>query len=177
MATIIDPRPLAPGQLAPGWTLPDLDDNQVSLEDFRDQLLIMNFWSAECPWSLHADQELAVLMKAWGEKVALATVACNANETLDLIRATARARGLPLVLTDPAGMVADLYGAAATPHLFVIDGQGYLRYQGALDDTTFRQRVPTRLYLRLAIEALLEGRLPDSAETPAYGCALVRFVS
>jgi peroxiredoxin len=166
---------IACGQPAPGWTLPDLDGGQASLDDFHGRLLIMNFWSAECPWSRRADAELAVLMKTWGEKVALATMACNANETPDLIRETAQERGLPLVLTDPTSAVADRYGVAATPHLFVIDGQGLLRYQGALDDATFRQR-PTRPYLRLAVEALLDGRSPDPAETPAYGCALVRYI-
>jgi peroxiredoxin len=166
---------IACGQPAPGWTLPDLDGGQASLDDFRGRLLVMNFWSAECPWSRRADEELAVLQKGWGDKVVVATVACNANEALDSIRSTAQARGLPLVLSDPAGAVADRYGATATPHLFVIDGQGLLRYQGALDDITFRQRLPTKPYLRLAVEALLDGRLPDPAETPAYGCALVRF--
>ncbi len=170
-----DPRPLAIGQPAPGWTLPALDGTPVSLEDFRGRLLVMNFWSAECPWSERADAELAVLMKAWGEQVALVTLASNANESPELIRETARRRGLPLVLIDPAGAVADLYGAAATPHLFVIDTQGILRYQGAPDDATFRRRNPTQHYLRSAVDALLAGRLPDLAETPAYGCALVRY--
>ena len=164
------------GQPAPGWTLPDLDGNPASLADFRGRLVVMNFWSAECPWSQRADEELSLLRKEWGEKVALVTIACNANEGLELIGSTARERDLPRVLLDPAGGVADLYGAAATPHLFVIDGEGILRYQGALDDATFRRRLPTRPYLRLAVEALLDGRLPDPPETPAYGCALVRYL-
>lgn len=174
---------IACGQPAPGWSLPDLDGNPASLGDFRGRLVVMNFWSAECPWSRRADEELSVLCKEWGEKVAFVTIACNVNEGLDLIRSTVQARGLPRVLIDSSGAaagmasaVADLYGAAATPHLFVIDEQGILRYQGALDDATFRQRLPTRPYLRLAVEALLDGRLPDPAETPAYGCALVRFI-
>ena len=173
---------IACGQPAPGWTLPDLDGRPVSLSDFRGRLVVMNFWSAECIWSRRADEELLLLRKEWGEKAALVTIACNANEGPDLIRSAARERGLPQVLIDPTGAVAgmasavaDLYGAAATPHLFVIDTQGLLRYQGALDDATFRRRLPTRLYLRLAVEALLDGRLPDPAETPAYGCALVRY--
>jgi peroxiredoxin len=176
MAAVTVPRHLSTGQPAPVWSLPALDGTQVSLEDFHGRLLVMNFWSAECPWSQRADLELTALTKTWGEQVALATVASNANESPELIRATAQARGLPLVLVDPAGAVADLYGAAATPHLFVIDGQGTLRYQGALDDATFRRRTPSQHYLRSAVEALLAGRLPDPAETPAYGCALVRYV-
>jgi len=70
--------------------------------------------------------------------------------------------------------VADLYAAQTTPHVFVIDRQGLLRYRGAVDDGTLRQRIPTRFFLEAVVGALLEGRLPPLTETPAYGCAIVR---
>jgi hypothetical protein len=41
---------------------------------------------------------------------------------------------------------------------------------------TFRRRQATRFYLREAVEALFEGRLPEPAETTAYGCAIVREI-
>jgi hypothetical protein len=78
------------------------------------------------------------------------------------------------VLLDEDHAVADLYGAATTPHFFVVDAEGVLRYAGALDDVTFRQKTPTRQFLAEAVAALLEGRLPDPAQTPGYGCAIVR---
>jgi hypothetical protein len=43
-----------------------------------------------------------------------------------------------------------------------------------VDDVTFRQRRPTRFYVDEAVEALLAERLPPVAETPAFGCAVVR---
>jgi len=69
--------------------------------------------------------------------------------------------------------VAGLYGAVTTPHVFVIGADGVLRYTGAPDDVGFRMRTPTRAYLAQAVEALLDGREPDPAETPPFGCALV----
>ncbi|MFH2102282.1 MAG: hypothetical protein ABIJ39_02840 [Chloroflexota bacterium] len=70
--------------------------------------------------------------------------------------------------------VPEAYDAKTTPHLFVVDPDGILRYQGAFDDVTFRQRTPAVGYLAQAVEALLSGGRPDPAETPPYGCALVR---
>jgi hypothetical protein len=70
----------------------------------------------------------------------------------------------------------DAYEAQTTPHLFVVDASGILRYRGAFDDVTFRQRTPTKFYLRDAVSAVLENRLPDPAETAPFGCAIVRFV-
>jgi hypothetical protein len=106
--------------------------------------------------------------------VTLWTIAANANETETQIRAAAAERGLPGLLRDAHQQVADLYAAQTTPHLFVIDPEGILRYQGALDDVTFRRRTPTVNYVRQAVEALLVGRQPDPDQTPPYGCTIVR---
>jgi peroxiredoxin len=177
----LEPQPagtsLCLGQLAPGFTLPDLSGAPCRLEDYRGRLVILNFWSAECPWSKRADEQLARLLPGWGQAAALLTIASNANEPPDLLQRTALERGLAPILHDAGQRIADLYGAQTTPHLFAIDAAGILRYQGAFDDVTFRQRTPTQAYLKNAVEALLAGRLPDPAETPPYGCTIVRFTA
>jgi hypothetical protein len=91
-----------------------------------------------------------------------------------MLKQAATERQLPIVLHDADQIVADLYRAKTTPHLFALDNNGILRYQGAFDDITFRQREATAKYLPAAIEALLAGRKPENAQTTPYGCALVR---
>ena len=85
-------------------------------------------------------------------------------------------RGLPTVLIDAEHVVADLYEAVTTPHVFVVDKEGILRYRGAVDDVTFRQRKAARFFLDEAVESLLNGHLPTLTETPAYGCTIVREI-
>ena len=80
-----------------------------------------------------------------------------------------------VVLIDPDHQIADMFGAVTTPHCFVIDEVGNLRYRGALDDVTFRQREATRFFLNDAVLAILSGGLVDPAETPGYGCTIVRI--
>jgi hypothetical protein len=58
----------------------------------------------------------------------------------------------------------------------VVDKGGILRYRGAVDDVTFRNRKATRFYLKEAVESLLDGRLPGLTDTPAYGCTIVREI-
>jgi hypothetical protein len=89
---------------------------------------------------------------------------------------SAEARCLPTVLIDAEQAVANLYEALTTPHAFLVDRQGLLRYRGAVDNITFRQRQATRFFLPEAVEAVLHGRLPEISETPAYGCAIVREI-
>ena len=167
---------IAIGKPAPTFMLDDLNGVSHSLGEWRGRVTILNFWSAECPWTERTDRELLSYLAGWGEAVYLVPVAANKNEPLALLKGVAAQRGLPLVLHDTDQRVAELYGAETTPHLFVIDTAGLLRYQGAVDDVTFRQRTPTQAYLRQAVEALLGGRTPNPEITPAYGCTLVRYI-
>jgi peroxiredoxin len=170
----MDPVSLPIHQLAPTFSLPDLQGDPHSLQSLRGRIAILNFWSAECPWAGRADDELVASLPAWGKGVALWSIASNANEPAELLARVAAEHSLPVVLHDAEHHVADLYHAVTTPHLFVLDRHGILRYQGALDDTNFRRRTPTRHYLHLAVESLLAGGLPEIAESNPYGCAIVR---
>lgn len=163
------------GERAPDFQLADLNGNSVALADFREQVTIVNFWSAECPWSERVDRELQPALARWGSAVALIDIAANASEPLENIRAVSQERALPRVLVDPHQEVVERFGAITTPHLFVIDREGILRYQGAFDDVRFRQRQPSQAYLIPVVEALLAGKAPEPPlETPSYGCAIVR---
>lgn len=169
------PHPEGEGMMAVDFRLDDVDGRVVRLADLRGRIVVLCFWSAECPWVERADAQLQALLAQWGERVIYLPVASNANESPEQARAAAARRGLPPPLWDADSALAERYGAQVTPHFFVIDGEGRLRYQGALDDVTFRQRAPTRHYVQGAVEALLAGRSPEIAESAAYGCTLVRF--
>jgi len=162
------------GQLAPNFQLQDLRGYAHTLAQYRGWIVLLNFWSAECPWSERIDRLLAPYLNRWQPEVVYLAVAVNLNEPLDLLESISEQRGIETVLRDGEQTVTDLYGAQTTPHLFVVDRQGLLRYQGAYDDVTFRQHVPTRTYVVEAVEALLRGEEPPAALTPAYGCTIVR---
>ena len=161
---------------APEFQLPDLEGTPHKLHDFLGKIIIVNFWSAECPHSERADRLLLDNLMRWDEEVELLPIASNRNESAQMVEEVACARRLPRVLIDADHFVADLYDAVTTPHIFVVDRQGILRYRGAVDDVTFRQRKATRSFLQEAVDALLAGRLPDLQDTPAYGCTIVREI-
>lgn len=163
-------------EAAPDFELPDLQGICHALGSYRSRIVIVNFWSAECPHSERTDHYLLELVAGWKGEVALLSVAANRSESRQMVEEAATTRRLPVVLIDAEQSVADLYQAVTTPHVFVIDRDGILRYRGAVDDITFRQRTATRFFLRDAVEALLRGELPDLSEAPAYGCAIVREI-
>jgi peroxiredoxin len=163
-------------QLAPEFTLPDLEGRIHMLRDYRGRIVIVNFWSAECPHSQRVDNSFHAYRAEWGEATVILSIASNSNESQQMISRIAHSRKLPLVLWDADHSVADRYGALATPHVYLIDRQGVLRYRGAVDDVSFRQREPSRHYLKEAVDALLSGRVSDLVETQPFGCTIVRYL-
>ncbi len=162
-------------QSAPDFELPDLDGNLHRLSHYRGRIVIVNFWSCECPHSERTDKAIMAMLMQWRDVVML-SIASNRSENVEALKTAAEARRLPTVLLDANCTVADLFEAQTTPHVFVIDREGILRYRGSVDDFTFRNRIPTRFYLDLAVESLLNGQLPALAESPAYGCTIVREI-
>jgi peroxiredoxin len=160
---------------APVFSLPDLDGIAHRLEEYRGQFVVLFFWSANCPWSARVDRELGQWPAELATAAVILRVAMNADETVEEIRRRARDRFSGILLLDSDRKTTEEYGALVTPEFFLLDREGILRYHGAFDDTTFRQRTPTRPYLENALRALLAGCAPDPAETPPYGCAIVRW--
>ena len=164
------------GKLAPNFSLNSLDGRIDSLENYRGKVVIINFWSAECPHAARVDLGLAPLLERWGGEVILLQIASNGNEPFEMLREAAEERGTPgIILHDPESAVADIYEATNTPHIFIVDGDGLLQYHGAYDDVAFRQRTATRNYVQEAVESLLNGSKPEVASVPPFGCTIVRM--
>jgi thiol-disulfide isomerase/thioredoxin len=162
------------GEQGPLFHLHDLEGDLHSLDEYLGRIVVLNFWSAECDWCKRVDEEIIHYLDAWKDRAKVLWIASNANESLDLVEKIAIERKLPTVMIDAELKVADIYGAQTTPHFFIVDRGGKLRYQGAWDDITFRQRKATRVYVPMVIEALIHNQIAEVTSTPAYGCTLVR---
>lgn len=171
---------LAIGETPPDFTLPDArGGDPFSLGGMVGQVVVLMWWSMECPWCTHYDDYIKKNAQRWAERgAALVLIGSNVNETPADLAAKADLLGLerPL-LYDRESRVADLYGAITTPHLFVIGKSGALIYRGAIDNRSFRQKQATANFLEPAIEAGLAGRRPEVDTSPPYGCAIVRAIA
>ena len=165
------------GEKAPMFSLESLTGGEYSLKRSAGKVVVLTFWSAECPWSRKADKYIKSqdYSAEWGDEVVHWRIASNANETEAELMEAAAERQVEPVLLDTNNEVADLYGAMTTPHVYVVDSQGVLRYAGALNDATWREPEPTKDYLGEAVAAAKKGRSPEPAETPGRGCTIVRY--
>ena len=161
-------------RISPDFELRGLDGRLCRLSDFRGRIVIVEFWSADCPHVVRADASLRAAMSRWGEEVVLLMIASNANESLSALENASHTRGPFAVLIDAQQEAADAFAAQVTPEAFVLDRAGVVRYRGAVDDVSLRQKTATRRFVEEAVDALLRGESPSVAEVAAFGCSIVR---
>lgn len=176
---------VTPGKPAPDFTLRDAKGAEVRLSSFKGKVVVLEWTNHDCPYvkKHYGSGNMQALQKeATGRGVVWLTIGSSAPgqqghvNGLEAEKLTTDRKASPTsFLLDPDGRAGRLYGATATPHMFVIDPAGTLAYMGAIDDkpTTNRDDVPTaRNYVREAITAVLAGQPVKTASTRAYGCSI-----
>jgi peroxiredoxin len=171
------PAPIPPtvGQPAPDFTLADLSGKTHSLKDYRGKGVVVSFISARCPISnAYKDRIRAIADEYEKRGVAFLGVNSSADESIEEARAYAAKNNLDFtILKDEGNVVADAYAAERTPKVYLIDGEGVLRYQGRIDNSQ-NPRLVKRDDLREALNEMLSGKPVSVAETKALGCLIKR---
>jgi cytochrome c biogenesis protein CcmG/thiol:disulfide interchange protein DsbE len=119
-------RPPHVGAAAKEFSVQD-SDHQVSLNQFRGQVVILNFWATWCP---PCDQELPSLMdmqdRMRGRGVVVVGVSIDVDG--DAYHRYLKQRNVNFVtVRDPEQKVAGMYGTSGWPESYIIDRQGVLR--------------------------------------------------
>ena len=79
------------------------------------------------------------------------------------------------VLLDPDGDVGRMYDAKTTPHMFIINADGILVYNGAIDDkpTSSLEDVETaKNYVKIALDEMISGKEVSTPFSQPYGCSV-----
>ena len=170
---------LALADAAPPFRLPGVDGRDRSLDDYADATALALVWSCNhCPYVQAWEGRMKQIQADYGDR-GFRLVAVNSNDaesypedSFDEMRRRAREQGFNFdYLYDEDQSVARGYGPERTLEVFLFDRDRRLVYHGAIDDSRDDRSV-ARHYLRDAVEAVLAGREPDPADTPAVGCSV-----
>ena len=159
---------------APDFTLADLSGRTLTLSSLKGKkAVVLVFAGIECPRSTASEARLGDLAKKYESQGAVFYVInSNWSETVEAISDRVRKVAFPLpVLKDPENRVANLFKVDVQPTALVLDGGLQVRYRGLIDDHKTEELVK-RHYLREAVEAVLGGKVPETAETKSVGCAI-----
>jgi hypothetical protein len=160
-------------------TLPDLTGvTRRPLDPGDNRANVLFFIRTDCPISNTYAPEINRLQKQYGpRKIGFFLV----YTMRDLTTASAREHLKQYKLSPPAVIdrthdLVKAVGATVTIEATVIGHDGSLIYRGRIDDlyaALGKQRtVPTTHELRDALDAVLEGKQPSVARSPAVGCAI-----
>jgi thiol-disulfide isomerase/thioredoxin len=167
------------GTALPTFSLPDLEGKIVTDRDFPNAAaLVVAFVCPHCPYVEHVRRSFAELANAY-QRRQVAIVAINSNDAQTFpdddpagMRREASAAGFTFpYLYDEGQEIAKAFRAACTPDFFVFDGDRRLAYRGQFDGSRPKSATPvTGADLRGALDAILAGRAPSSAQRPSVGC-------
>jgi len=173
------------GEPAPDFEATDAHGNVHKLGDFLGKYVVLEWYNHGCPfvrkyYQSNAMQELQKRLTAEGAIwLSINSGAkgkqghMSPDETIE--KAASVGASSSALILDEEGTIGRLFGAKATPHMFLIDPTGIVIYQGAIDSVS-SARVEdiekAENYLVSAYTAHREGKPVAVSTTTAYGCSV-----
>lgn len=171
------------GDTVTDFQLKNTDGKTVSLGDFKSAKgVIVVFDCNTCPYSKAYNDRIIALNKKYASQ-GFPVVAINANDpamspgdSYEQMVSVARRKGYTFpYLVDETQAVAKAFGAANTPHVFVLkktDSNFTVAYIGAIDNNTRDASAATKKYVEEAVDALIAGKVVPTEKTKAIGCGI-----
>ena len=173
------------GAAAPAFTLTDSNGRGRSLADFKGKIVVLEWTNHDCPYvrKHYRSNNMQALQKKWtGQGVAWLSVISSGpgregHVTPQQANQLTADRGAApsAVLLDPTGQAGRAYGARATPHMYVINGEGAVVYMGGIDDqpTARVEDVKgARNFIDTALSEIAQGKPVSVPTSRAYGCSI-----
>lgn len=176
---------ITPGSQAPDFKGTDSNGTQQSLSKYHGKYVVLEWHNQGCPYEQkHYDSgNMEALQKQWTDKgVVWLSIVSSAPGQQGYVTAAEenayRAKmkvAATAVILDPTGTIGHMYEAKTTPHMFVINPEGKVIYQGAVDDQPTPD--PSSLkgaknYVSDALSAAMAGKPVPVAVTRPYGCSV-----
>lgn len=176
------------GDKAPDFTLTDIHGQSHKLSDYTKEgkIVVLEWFNPDCPFvkKFHYNHDTMRVMHAGFKDKPVQMLAIN-SASAEGKQGWGEERNLEAeeqykieypILLDKDGSVGHSFGATRTPHIFIVDAEGVVRYIGPIDSTNSAREVGTN-YVELAVNQLLAGESEIvTAEIATYGCA-VKYVT
>lgn len=173
------------GEKAPSFDVKDIEGQSQSLTSHAGKWVVLEWFNPGCPFvkKHYGSGNMQGLQKKWtSQGVVWISVNSSApGKQGNLTQEQAKdfmtqSQGSPsAVILDPAGSLGHLYGAATTPHMYIINPQGILVYQGAIDSksgTDPSEISQAENYVDAALTESLAGDSVKTGQTNPYGCSV-----
>ncbi|MBX3043038.1 MAG: thioredoxin family protein [Candidatus Kapabacteria bacterium] len=173
------------GKSAPGFSLRDVDGKMHNLDDFKGKYVVLEWINFDCPFVVkhYSGENMQNLQREYIEKGIVWLAICSSapgkqghfdnDEIKKRIKDSKSA--MTAYLIDEIGIVGKLYDARTTPHMYIINPDGKLVYQGGIDDkkSTDKADIPnSKNFVKAALDELLLGKEVSTPTSQPYGCSV-----
>ena len=173
------------GSNAPEFSLSDAKGKTHSLAEYKGKYVVLEWFNPECPFvkKHYGSGNMQKLQQEYtGKGVVWLTIDSNApgkeghltpeqaSGTIDSWKTHQTA-----LLLDADGKVGQAYGAKNTPHMFIINPEGKIVYEGAIDNkpSPNPNDIPSATnYVKAALDESIAGKPVSNATTKPYGCSV-----
>ncbi|MGD2131634.1 MAG: redoxin domain-containing protein [Maricaulaceae bacterium] len=177
--------PLVVGETPPDFTWTDINGEEITLSDFADQTVVLEWNNPECPYVMRHYQGSGAMPALQEAATAEGVVWITINSSGEGKQGYRDTEGMlehvetvgmasTHVLLDHDGTLGHMYAATNTPHMYIVD-HGTLAYQGAIDDNPFatgEDKANAHNYVRAALDSIAAGEPIETPQTLAYGCSM-----
>ena len=172
------------GTAAPDFSLTDANGRKHSLGENKGKWIVLEWFNPECPFvkKHYGSGNMQKLQKEYeGKGVTWMTIDSSAAGKEGNLTPEAAAKKVSewkinsTLLLDPEGKAGQAYGAKNTPHMFVINPEGKIVYEGAIDSkaTPNPADIPTSTnYVKAALDEAMAGKAVSNPDTKPYGCSV-----
>ena len=173
------------GAPAPSFSLTDASGKTHSLGEYKGKYVVLEWFNPGCPFvqKHYRSENMQNLQKEFtGKGVAWLTIDSSAAGSQGYLTPEDAKKQMndwkmnpTALLLDPEGKVGQEYHATNTPHMFVINPEGRLIYEGAIDSkasTDADDIKSSTNYVKAALEEAMAGKPVSTAQTKAYGCSV-----
>lgn len=172
-----------PGDVAPDFTLKDLDGAEHSLSKYLadGKIVVIEWFNPDCPFIVKHHKLNRTMNDIYANLAhkGMVWLAVNSGAPgkqgagLERNRKAYAEFEMPFpLLLDESGTVGRAYGAKTTPHMFIVGKDGKVAYNGAIDDDNSPTVPGKRNYVISALRALMDGREVPEPVTKPYGCSV-----
>ncbi len=173
------------GKPAPAFSAKDAKGVDVSLESLKGKVVVLEWINHGCPFVVkhYGSQNMQKLQQTYTEK-GVVWISINSgskasgsytDDAAFLKMSTDKGSKASHLIADESGTIGKAYSAKTTPHMFVINKEGVLVYNGAIDSkkTTNAADIATSdNYVAKALDEVLAGKDVTTAKTEPYGCGV-----
>lgn len=176
---------VAVGQAAPSFSLVAADGKTVALESLRGKTVVLEWTNHDCPFvRKHYDagnmqsqqKDAAAAGVVWLQVISSAPGKQGFVDGATARTLNTQRQAVPAAtLMDPSGKLGQQYGAKTTPHLYIINAQGTLVYQGGIDSIASARAddiAKAEQHVQVALAEMGAGKPLSKPVTKPYGCSV-----